>query len=361
MCTQSFFYRATFLIILLTCFISGCNDSTSSTVEDTPIVRPAKLIEVGQANTEYFLNYPAVIKAQQSAELAFEVSGVLNELFVVQAQKVNKGDALAKLDQRDLLVKLKSVQAQFDIAETEYQRAVRLMKEDAISRSELEQRKSKRDVNKAQLQTANKALQDSILIAPYSGVVSKIYINDRQTIQAGELAVSIIGQLDQSGFEATINLPSSIIAKSGKREKPAAGSYIVLDAAPELHIPAVFKEASLEADTASQTYEITYTFVSPKDLIILPGMNAVVWFREPGQSSASKLTIPLTAIATDGSQKYVWLVDQNSMLVSRKNITLEDGVGNELEVIGGLKSGDTIVAAGVSHLSEGVQVRPWSK
>ncbi len=88
-------------------------------------------------------------------------------------------------------------------------------------------------------------------------------------------------------------------------------------------------------------------------------MNAVVSFRNPSNSNAnlSKLSVPLTAIAIDGEQKYVWLVDKDSMKVSRRDIVIEAGVGVNLNVISGLQSGEMIVAAGVSSLSEGMKVR----
>ncbi len=283
----------------------------------------------------------------------------MKELLVVEAQKVKKGEILARLDQRDLQVQLKSARAQFDNANAEYQRAVRLMKEDAIARSDLEQRKSQRDVNKAQLETAEKALQDAVLVAPYAGNVAKISIRKQQAIQAGESVINILGT---GGLEALINLPSSILSKSGDRE-PATDSYIVLDAAPDRQIPVTFKEAALEADAASQTYEVTFTFGSPEDLIILPGMNAVVWFRDPGSSTSDshKIQIPLTAIATDGGQKYVWIIDQKTMTVSKRNVVVAAGVGTNIGIVDGLKSGETIVAAGVSTLSEGMKVSKWSK
>jgi multidrug efflux pump subunit AcrA (membrane-fusion protein) len=92
-------------------------------------------------------------------------------------------------------------------------------------------------------------------------------------------------------------------------------------------------------------------------------MNAVVWFKDPSKSHANinNLSVPLTAIAIDGEQKYVWLVDKDSMRVSRRDIMIEAGVGVNLNVISGLQSGEMIVAAGVSSLSEGMKVRSWSK
>jgi len=92
-------------------------------------------------------------------------------------------------------------------------------------------------------------------------------------------------------------------------------------------------------------------------------MNAVVWFKDPSKSTANlnKLSVPLTAIAIDGEQKYVWVVNKDSMRVSRRDIVIEAGVGVNLNITSGLEVGEMIVAAGVSHLSEGMQVRPWSE
>lgn len=349
------------LIFCMTFLLMACDFEPPLPEKKTEtLVRPAKLIEVGQKNNNDFLNYPAVIQSQQLSVLSFEVGGMLKELMVIEAQKVNKGEVLAKLDQRDLRAKLTSAHAQFKNANIEYQRALRLIKQDAISTSKLEERKSKRDVNKSQLETAEKALQDSVLVAPFSGAIAKVSIKKRQIIQPGEPAITILGK---AGLEAKINLPSSILAKARRIGKPATGSYVVLDVAPDRQIPALFKEAALEADAVSQTYEVTFAFDTPKDLIILPGMNAVVWFKDPSQSSASssKLSVPLTAIAIDGDQKYVWVVSRDSMKVSRREVVIEAGVGINLNITSGLESGEMIVAAGISSLYEGMKVRAWSK
>ncbi len=352
-----------FSLILTSVFLLAACGSEPPASEDTTetLVRPAKLIEIGQTKSNDFLNYPAVIKSAQHSTLSFEVGGVLKALLVVEAQEVKQGDVLARLDQRDLQTQLKSAKSEFDNANTEYQRAVRLMKEDAISRSGLEERKSKRDVRKAQLETAQKALQDSVLIAPYDGIIARTHVKKRQAVQAGEKAIGIIGS--KGKLKATINLPSSVIARADKSQSPATDSYIILNSASDRRIPILFKEISLEADADSQTYAAVFTFDAPEDLVILPGMNAVVWFRDPGKSTSdnNKIRIPLTAMATDGDQKYVWVVDQSTMLVSKKNIVIEANVGTLVAVTNGLELGETIVASGVSALSEGMKVSRWSK
>jgi len=199
---------ATITVFLLT----ACDSETPKSDNETDsLIRPAKLLEVGQIKSDDFLNYSAVIKAQQLSVLSFEVSGTLKELLVVEAQEVQQGDVLAKLDQRDLQTTLNSAKSQFDNANAEYQRAVRLMKESAISRSVLEQRKSQRDVDQSQFELAQKALQDAVLLAPHAGYIAKVSIKTKQAVQAGEPAISILGG---GGLEASINLPASILAFS---------------------------------------------------------------------------------------------------------------------------------------------------
>ncbi len=198
-----------------------------------------------------------------------------------------------------------------------------------------------------------------MLVAPYSGAIAKISVEKLQIIKSGQPAITILGK---GGLEAKINLPSSIIANAREQEYPPSDSYVVLDVAPDRHIPVTFTEVSLEADAASQTYAVTFTFDAPEDFNILPGMNAVVWFKDPSRSADNidRISIPLTAISVEGEQKYVWVVNEGTMTVSRRNVVVEEGVGFSLNVTAGLQSGETIVVAGVSSLSEGMKVRPWS-
>lgn len=349
-----------FIMIFMLLFQLSCSSEQSQLEKDpNSLIRPAKLIVVGQKKSVDYLNFPAVIKSRQLLSLSFEVSGVVEELFVFGAQKVKQGEMLAKLDQRDLRTKLKSTRAQYNNAQAEYQRAIRLIKAEAISRSELEKRKSKRDMDKAQLDSAEKAFQDSILVAPFTGNIAKISIQKEQTVQAGEPAISILGT---GGFEAVINLPASIVAKATGKNGTDNTSYLVLNVAANKKIPAVFKEVTLDADAVSQTYEVTFSFKAPDDLNILPGMNAMIWIKNPdiSESQMPKVNVPITAIAVDGDQKYVWVVNKESMAVNRRNIIVEDGIGSHLNISSGLNEGETIVGAGVSSLSEGMKVRPWS-
>lgn len=346
--------------VVLSFFLTACD--TEPQVEEKAgkvIVKPAILLTVGQDISDKFLNYPAVIQSTQSLTLAFQVGGVLKEVMVIEAESIKKGQILAKLDQRDYIAQLNSVEAQFKNAEAEYQRAERLIEEQAISRSLLEQRKSQFDVTRAQLDSAQKALDDTVLRSPFPGSVATVSIEVSQNVQPGEAAITVLGV---GGLEASVNIPSYIVAQAKRNDEQKDAAYVILDADQNIRIPARFKSVALEADAASQTFQVNFAFESPENLIVLPGMNAMVWFRNPNRSQAGTkgISIPLTSITSDQNEKFVWVVDPDSMTVSRRLVVIQSGIGSHLNVLSGLQAGETIVAAGVSYLSEGLKVRAWS-
>ena len=347
---------STLVISLAT--ITACGGET---VEETrePVVRPVKMMTLTAADDLQTARYPAVISAGRSGDLSFQVGGLIAEVEVAEGEQVAAGDLIARLDQRDFESQAASARAQFENAEEEYQRAVRLAEQDAIARSVLEQRRSQRDIARAQLDTAEKALQDTALRAPFAGVVAQVPVREQQTITPGQVVASLIAV---DTLEVTVDLPARVIAES--QEVEDRGSFVILEAAPDVRIPATFKEADLLADTASQTYAITFAFEPPQNLIILPGMNATLELSSAQRSDGmegTRKSVPITAIASDGASNYVWVVDPESMLVSRRDVTVADGVGEYVIVTEGLEAGDIIATAGASFLADGMQVRPWSE
>ena len=89
-------------------------------------------------------------------------------------------------------------------------------------------------------------------------------------------------------------------------------------------------------------------------------------------SHGNKRTKRTQVIYEEGGRAYVYLiygmhhqfavvVNKKDMTVTKRNITLQEGIGETVVVTGGLNPGETIVGAGAVYLSEGMKVRPWSK
>ncbi|MEO1151358.1 MAG: efflux RND transporter periplasmic adaptor subunit [Pseudomonadota bacterium] len=348
--------KITFGFFLVASLI-GCGESTIDEAA-TPTIRPAKIVTIETASVGRNFTFPAVIRASQTAELTFQTAGQVIELNVLQAKEITKGDVIAKLDQRNASNAVNQARAEYNNAEAEYQRAERLVERDAISRSTLDQRRTQRDVAKVSLANAQKALSDTILTAPFNGVISRVYIEQFQNIQAKEP----IAVIQSDGVEAVINMPGSIIAQA-PRLKPQ-GTFVTLDAAPEVRIPALFREAAGLADQNTQTFEVTFDFDPPEDLLILPGMTATLSTTlDVGNLENfgfNGIAAPLTSILAEGDEKFVWVFNDVDQTIQKTKVETGDGAGEMIVVTKGLEPGQQIVAAGVSFLHDGMRVRPWS-
>ena len=79
---RSIRFSRLFVIFLGIFFTASCDSELPSADSKTePLVKPAKLIKIGESSSDNFLNFPAVIGSQQLSSLSFEVGGVLKELW----------------------------------------------------------------------------------------------------------------------------------------------------------------------------------------------------------------------------------------------------------------------------------------
>lgn len=335
-------------------FLFGCSEPEVEVAQEA-IARPVKLLDIGASDDESVFRFPAVVGASRISDLSFLVSGRVQKVLVKEAEEVVAGQVIARLETRDFKNKVASTKASSKNAEEEYQRANRLFEQDAIAKSVVEQRQAQRDVASAQLDTAQKALSDSVLIAPFSGVVASVTLRETENVSPGGAAATII---DVTSLDATVNLPASLIAQVPTRED--RGALVVLDSVPDAPIEAVFKEANLVGDATSQTYAVTFSFSAPENLLVLPGMNATVLLTSaPTPDAPSTVSAPLSAVLSDSNGEYVWLLEKESMTVSRRDIEIEPGIGENVRVSSGLVRGDQIVGAGGAYLTEGTKVTAW--
>lgn len=347
----------TAIVFLTALAISACSSQTEE-VASTPKVRPAKLTTLESASVARTLSFPAVIEAEQSSEMTFQVSGFVTQLNVLEGDEVKKGQIIARVEERDFQNSVAQAQAQFDNAEVEYQRAKRLAEQDAISQSVLDTRRTNRDVAKASLDSAKKTSGDTVLRAPFSGFISNVLVERFQNIQAKE-PIAII---QSDSMVAVVNAPADIVARTPQFEPKDAS--VLLDVAPTTYIPGTFKEASGQADPATQTFQARFSFESPENVLVLPGMTAAVSMKYNFNDSADivpvGIAVPVSAVLAEGDDLYVWRVDQSTMQISKAPITRGMGmVGQHVIATSGVSAGDVIVATGGSFMHDGMTVRAW--
>ena len=331
----------------------GC--TTEETTEKVEPVRPAKLVTVSAAGNQRTFHFPAIVNAATSAELTFSISGQIERFDVVEGDQVTRGQIVAQLNQRQFRNDVSTAQSNLDSAQSEFERAERLIAENAISRSIFEQRETARNVAQDQFDSAQKALDDTVLRTAFDGVIAAKHAKELDVIQPSQ---SIVTLQTLGAAEAVAQIPASLVARAGSITP--LSTDIILDAAPDEAIPAEVKSTTAMADEATQTFEVRFSFTPPARLQILPGMTGTIRSVLSMDDGGDKqLSVPLASVMTNGEERYVWLVDTDSMTVSRRDIVIGAGVGESLSIRSGLVAGDTIVAAGASYLHDGVKIRAY--
>lgn len=341
---------ATFLSLLL----AACGSSVEKTPE--PTATPAKLLTLTQTSMQQSSSLPAVVRSVRTTELAFQVGGQIIEWNAIDGASFQRGDVIARLDARSFQAAVEQAEAQYINADSEYQRALRLLEEDAISRSVVESREAQRQVAKANLDTARKNLSDTVLRAPFSGFVGVTNVEQFQNV-APQQTVLV---LQSRAVGAVVNVPASFVLNSNRVRY--FNTFVELDAAPDRRFAATFREATGQADSSTQTFEGHFRFSPPSDLVVLTGMTATLYFETELVSPVEEqvgISVPLAAIMAEGKQRNVWVAKGRDRVIERRNVTVAQGVGETLRVTEGLKVGETIVAAGGAYLSAGDTVRPW--
>ncbi|MBW2173020.1 MAG: efflux RND transporter periplasmic adaptor subunit, partial [Deltaproteobacteria bacterium] len=286
--------------------------------------------------------YPGRVRASQRVDLAFQVSGPLIQLPVEEGQVVKKGQLIARILPRDFKTDLDKARAKALEAEQQYQRYRDLYIQKQVSKADFDKYKAQRDIAKARQKEVEAALSDTYLRAPFAGNIAKRYVENFEEVQAKEPIVSL---QDVSRVEVLVDVPELLMAgiRVNKGHQVAFAEFA---AAPGEKYPLVLKEYSTEADSRTQTYQITLEMAQPEGVNILPGMTATV-SKAAGpvdEQHTGQITIPAVAIFSDeAGNAHVWVVNQESMTVhSRKIITGDLSGTDSMQVLDGIQVGESI-------------------
>lgn len=340
----------------------------------TEAARPVKIMEVtDNTNSKNQVTFPGTLRAFKHADLSFRVEGmvVLRDIFV--GYRAKKDETLIKLDPREYEIaiqkakgKVESIVAQYDFADRDYVRMTKIHEKDpgAISESLIDRKKETKNQLKAELVIAQGDLdqaKDNLsytsLKAPFDGIIAAIYVENHEQVQAKQVVLRF---LDIADREMEINVPEKYInALIEGRDK--LNFEVKLDAFPDKVFNASIKEIGTEASSTTLTYPVTLKLQKiPYEQSLLAGMSGKALLTSPTKDQTHTFKIPKSAIFTDnGKNLYVWTVDSKTETVHKKVVLIDESNkdSNVIIVTKGLKSGDKIVIAGTSFLTEGQRVK----
>jgi len=350
---------------VLAFFVTSCQEVQPPIEKVT--IRPVKLHTVAASQSHRVRSFPGTVVASDVADLSFRISGPLTFLVNREGQAVKRGQILARIDDRDAKNQLAERQAAFDLAVSDEKRRKSLLEEGVLAQASYDKSLADLQATRAALALVRDNVQYTVLKAPFSGIISKVWLENHQFAQVRQPVMSIESR---TNIDISFEVPEQLIVNV--RDDAPQMNYkpeIRFPSDPDAVYRAGYKEISSQVTRGSQTYTAILTMPRPREINLLPGMAATVTVDFAIISTASaedaSVTIPTTTIvfpdSTNGQGARVWRFDPESQTVHSVEVGLgtvsDAGVG----VLSGLQAGDQIVAAGHQHLAENQQVKPWIK
>lgn len=358
----------TCLPLVVALLLTGCLEDDAP-VEKVEIVRPVRTMTVADAGALRERSFSGRARAAQELDLGFNVSGPLTTLPVSVGDAVERGDILATIDNATFLAEAERAEANLARSEATFANAEAQLKrqrilterghqsEAALDRYIAAERQARANVkaNEAELNRILLDLDYTSLKAPFSGVITATYVENFENVREKQ---PVIRLLDSTRIEMVVNIPESLISMV-----PAVKNIqVTFDALPGIVVPASVKEIGTEASATTRTYPVTLTMEQPENAEILPGMAGTATGEADravlGQIHSTGIRVPPSALFDDpaGDKQFVWVVDQASQSVSRREVKVGAIGSNGVSILSGLEPGEVIATAGVHYLREGQKV-----
>ncbi|MBO7570113.1 MAG: efflux RND transporter periplasmic adaptor subunit [Bacteroidaceae bacterium] len=338
-------------IFLMAAAMMSCGHKDASQ-EDAPIVDVVTVKGVGEVDATTFTGRT---KSASEVNLAFRVAGQIERVLVNEGDYVQKGQVVAVMDARDYQVQVAATQAEYEQVKADAERVMALYAEGNTTASNNDKARYGLQQITQKLANHRNQLADTRLRSTISGYVQTKFHESGETVSAGMPVVSVFGSGDT---EVEINISASDFAHIDKFTSFGCRFDVTRDETFPLTIARVSQEAN-----TSQLYTVRLKFTGDVDhKKITPGMTTMVYAEVSGNDAAGVVSVPASAVLNINGKTQVYVYDPKSGVVKSRTVMVtrvqRDGT---MQIDGGLKSGETIVASGIHHVRDGQKVKILEK
>jgi len=341
----------------------------------------------GAAAAGSILDASGYVVARRQATVASKITAKMVELDIEEGDHVKAGQIIAKLDDTNIRAALEQSRAQLafakaGLAETQvnlanarrdYDRQESLIAGHFVSQAAVDNSRTTMDALVAQLATqrsnievaergmnvAERNLDDTIIRAPFTGVVTV------KAAQPGEMVspISAGGGFTRTGIGTIVDMDSLEIQVDVNenfinRVRPVQQATAKLNAYPDWQIPGHVIAVIPTADRSKGTVTVRIA-LDQKDARILPEMGVRVSFladspQEPGSKPAAGVNLPSNALQVSGDTGTVFVVHGDT--VERRTVRLGAASGDNVTVLSGLAAGESLAVGDFARLKDGVKI-----
>ena len=352
-----------FGVLSLSLLAASCRAEAEKSAE--PV---AEAVQVGSENvvpatTGMVVVGPIIsgeLKADKEATVRAEVGGSMVEVAVLEAQAVQKGTLLGRIETRTLedakqsaSSALRSAENQLAVARREAERTEKLVSAGALAARDLDVVQNQVSAaeaqvadTKARLASADRALGDTVIRAPFQGIVSKRSVNTGDVVSTGTELFTII---DPSSMRLEASVPSDDLRalRVGAVVEFTVRGY-------EKPFQGRIERVAPQADPTTRQVPI-YVAIPNVGGRLVAGLFAegrVV------SQSASGIVVPANAVnTTDPSMPWVLRVSDGKTERVNVSLGLRDPRTELVNVASGLKEGDVLLRGASQGITPGTPVR----
>ncbi len=284
--------------------------------------------------------------AKQDLNLLAQTSGRVTSILVDEGSNVRKGQILVRIDPEYASLDLQNAEASYQKLKKDKERYQSSFETGGVTRAQLDEITLALSNAETNVQQAKRRVQDSYLSAPISGIINTRLIEQGAFVSPGTPLFNIV---DVSTLKLKVNANESQVVNL------KVGSHVKITST-------VFPD---------ETFQGTISFIAPKSDNTLnypveievsnsgasnlrAGMYATAIFEFPKQEP--RIVIPRTSFVGGVNSRKIFVLE-NGDTAKIKEVIPGRIVGDQVEIIGGLSEGDTIITSGQINLIDGTKVK----
>ena len=315
------------------------SESSNETVKlpvDTKIVRVAALVQEEIVAGSILPNKEVTI----SSEIAKKVKSIHFE----EGAWVSKGQVLFKLDDSEIEIKLKQIQADLALAKLTESRLASLLKTESVRQEEYDVALAKLQSMEAMQDLLRLELEKTVISAPFSGKIGIKKVHVGTLVGPGQALVTL---QDQN----TVKVQFTV----GEKYLPyvAVGrqiSFSVLGRPNRLSAKISAMEAAIDTQTRTITVHATR---SNKHGELSPGMSAKVFFSSV-DDNAKGVILPTESLIPSAEGYGVFVVRKGLARITP--VTIGNRTESDALITSGLNHGDTVMISNILRSGDGTPV-----
>ena len=298
----------------------------------------------------HYLEVQGSVNTKENILVQPEYQGTLVSLTVKAGQRVSKGQILGRIDDAGLSQQVASLENQYALAKTTFERQKNLW--DQKIGSEIQYLQAQTQMISAQRGVAQiKAqLSKTIIRAPFTGTIDEVFVEKGQVV--GPSAQGLMRIVNLSNMYVSTSVPETYIGKL----KIGTEVEVLLTSLGKTYKGKV-RQIGNFINPSNRSFGIEVSVPNPQNLL---RPNQVASLKITDYISKNTIVVPTNVIQEDGEKnKFVFIVtNSNGKTGTAKKVIVKLGQSsdNVTEILSGLSAEDIIVTEGVNTISEGMKL-----